>query len=444
MRAWIGMVVMVVVAACGGSDSTDDGAALSGIAPASGFVARTARVQISGDGTAWSDGVRVSFGQGVTVDAVAVASPSALLVDLTIDADATVGTRDVTVSEGGASHLLAGGFAVESPIDVIVDGTLAQGSLAFVTIRNRDQEHPFDVTNDGLGYINLALDAPPGTELAIRDVTPLAIEAVALIDVGAVPGAIAVTSGPPGRMLAFPGGSFDVAPRRAQPLGDGPVTAIEDAPFASALYELVPGTPPAAVIAEALADDPDANGRLIILPASGKHADRLALAPAYREILTTAEPKLYAIYYDNSGKAGYSYRVGARTAHLPAPVVETTAPNDTGAAAQSLALPGYFAAATLATATDVDVIKVAVPASAAGKQLHVLTAGDPLTDLVCEVFTDAALTTSLGGPSDDADFAENWLTPSIPANTTTLYVKLWASPGYAAAHKSYAAAIWVQ
>ena len=136
------IVVMILgLAGCAGTDPS-----ASGVFPTAGFLGRSVRVEISGDATAWGASSKVSFGEGITVDSVTVASPTALFADITIADTAPVGLRDVVVT-GGDNVTLKQAFEIESPITITLRGSLAQGSIATVDVVNHDFDTPFDTTS---------------------------------------------------------------------------------------------------------------------------------------------------------------------------------------------------------------------------------------------------------------------------------------------------------
>jgi LPXTG-motif cell wall-anchored protein len=66
------------------------------------------------------DGVTlVSFGDGIAVNSVQVDSPTQITVEITIDKDAEVGPRDVSVTTAGGTESLPDGFSVEKTDDSI-------------------------------------------------------------------------------------------------------------------------------------------------------------------------------------------------------------------------------------------------------------------------------------------------------------------------------------
>ncbi len=106
------------------------------------------------------------------------------------------------------------------------------------------------------------------------------------------------------------------------------------------------------------------------------------------------------------------------------------------------ALPGPSLPATLnslqlPTQADVDWFLFAATAADVGKVVHVQTtsSGVPPCDTVVEVFAGAscAALSSLGGPSDDLDYSENWLSTPIAA-AGPIWVKVsYSSFGFSSA-----------
>lgn len=84
-----------------------------------------------------------------------------------------------------------------------------------------------------------------------------------------------------------------------------------------------------------------------------------------------------------------------------------------------VAAPAMIAPLELTDTLDVDWFRFEANASDVGKVVHVVTTstGTPPCDTVVEVFSGAtcAAATSLGGPSDDANYSENWMSDPIPA-----------------------------
>lgn len=116
--------------------------------------------------------------------------------------------------------------------------------------------------------------------------------------------------------------------------------------------------------------------------------------------------------------------LAAWPASIAAPDLEAE-PNDACAQAQPINAPVFTGTYTLSSAADVDWFVLPVDANDVGKVVHVVTsAGQNNTDTVVEVFggTCAGLT-SLGGPSDDFGYHEDWLSTPI-TQSGSVYVKV--------------------
>jgi hypothetical protein len=96
---------------------------VSGITPANAFLARSGEVTISGYGTKWTSATTVDFGADITVDKITVASPTALVVNFTVDSTAALGPRDVKVKDGANTESYKGAFSLLSPIALTFRGT---------------------------------------------------------------------------------------------------------------------------------------------------------------------------------------------------------------------------------------------------------------------------------------------------------------------------------
>ena len=137
--------------------------------------------------------MQVSLGEGVTVDSVTVASPTALLVKATADSAAELGVRDVTVDELS----FTGAFELASPVQVqAMQGQVAQGSVVMVKLQNLDFANPFDTTTTGDGfftpleYVNIAVTAGTGATAQISSVEPYSMDILLLTDVTAAAGVV--------------------------------------------------------------------------------------------------------------------------------------------------------------------------------------------------------------------------------------------------------------
>jgi hypothetical protein len=89
--------------------------ALTTVAPAAARQGRSLTVTITGSETHFSQGTSIaSFGEGISVDQLSVASATIAYATVTIWQAATVGPRTVTMTTGGEVASLASGFAVQA------------------------------------------------------------------------------------------------------------------------------------------------------------------------------------------------------------------------------------------------------------------------------------------------------------------------------------------
>ncbi len=409
------LVLLLGATACGGTDPS-----ASGVFPSAGFLGRSVRVEISGDATEWGASSKVSFGEGITVDSVTVASPTALFADITIAANAPIGLRDVVIT-GGDNATLKQAFDVESPITITLKGNAAQGSVALVDVVNHDFDTPFDTTSTGDGlfsplvFTGITALAGTGVRVQISDVSPYSISAALFIDTDAKSGPLTFSSGPTDDVTAFPlGADLAIAARTAMPLTAG-TNAIGAAtkPYESYLYEYTPAAVPSLARFQA-ATAGDGAPRLAILPASG-HFDDLLGQGADKRVIAKTATKFYVIMYDLSGVIGSS-TLRPTSLTLTAAAAETE-PNNTAVTGNTLTLPAFIEGATLSSDLDEDWFKLTSAAGDAGKKIHVLTlAGDDFTDTVVDV-KNAAGAVSLGGPSSDSNYHEDFTSTAIAAST---------------------------
>ena len=424
---------LVASAACG-SDSKSAPATANAVIPADGFIGRKVRVEISGDNTTWTSAATVTFGDGITVGSVSLASPTDLFAEITIAPTAAEGLRDVTVTDGGTTTTLTQAFSISNPVTIKLEGTIAQGSIGLFTITNHDFENPFDTTSTGGGfspvvYTNLAISSPAGTTFQLSNVTAYSAAGTVFLDTTATSGPLTVMSGPAGGdIVTSPAPAITVAARTATVLMPGMAQqSTVTKPFDSALYELdIPAA--AATLARVKTTTTSATGKpiVILLPASGAWADEVASGASVAQVATAAT-KYYAITLDEQGNSGFAYSVTGATAAMT--VVNEVEPNNTVGQAQAAPamypalLTGASGSATLTDDTDVDFIKVTVPA---GKAVHVITLpGDAQCDTVVDVF-NATGQTSLGGPSSDSNYHEDFTSSVVPSAGTYL-VQITAS-----------------
>lgn len=193
-RILVTTIAAAVVAGCSGEDKTFKPKSLiSGVEP--NFIAsgRTRQVEIHGDFTKWEQGAiteaDVSFGDGLTVDSVQVGNEGFLLVTLIADADAALGSRDVTVD----GELLAGVFQVRPPFE-ISNATVIQGDYAVLDIIGHETDWldgRTEVVFDGDGIYQ---DGDDNFSIAFTEVVSESfIQAFVHVDPFAAPGPRTVT-----------------------------------------------------------------------------------------------------------------------------------------------------------------------------------------------------------------------------------------------------------
>jgi hypothetical protein len=433
-----------VLAACAGSDGAkgdkgdpgapgDPGAkgdpgngtpSLSALVPGHAFLERSVDVTIAGNGTTWADGVKVDFGPGITVDNVVVASPTAIVASVTIAVDAAVGKRDIKVGD----LVYKGAFDVESPLKLTTSGDVAQGSIFAVSAKELDVSTPFDTTTQGDGlftpitYPNLAISGATGIAGEAQNVSLFSVDALVLTDV-TIPAADAlfsIESGPLGDVTKS-SSTLTVAARTPEAFDLASPPSATLTAFGSKLYQI---TPPSG--ANFIDITPTgANQVFALLPQSGKWSEALTGISQGKQTLVadTTNPVYLITLSTQAGDVGFT------VATNPAPTKESE-PNDTSGMATALGTLPSSRWGQLPTTSDVDWYSFTAAPGDVGKTVHVVThAPDPKTDTLVEVFASDG-TTSLGGPSDDQGYHEDWTSTAIPA-AGTIFVKVsYSTFGY--------------
>jgi hypothetical protein len=463
--------VLFAIAAIGSGCGTDVKSSASGVFPAQGFAGRSLRVEISGDQTNWKDGATVSFGSGITVSSVEVASPTDLFADIAIDPSATIGKADVTVMSGG-TFTLKQAFEVTSPIEVQFTGDATQGALPAFKIINLDFDNPFDTTSatdpttGAMTYPNLTITGPAGVDFSsplVGGFTPTAyeIDGFALMDVDAMSGDLTVKSGAGSAAVTSTiTGGVTVTPRSATALTPGtPATGMIAALDDSALFSIPAGSgSPELARLDLTSTDANAQPTVALLGSSGHWSDFISAGAPYAFLPNASS--LYAIVFDGGSEAAYTVNV---TAHADAVTTaaegnDTTNGTDPGALAAS-ALPFEQTGGTLSSASDVDEISFTVTAaevSSGHNHAHILTdiGSDPATDTAVEVVDaqgNAYTDDGFGGSVIDgsqcslfgcSSLGEDTVTKALPAGT--YYLKVTAGQQYSTADKAYDALIWLE
>jgi len=154
-RAYL-LILGALVAACGSDGEQgppgDPGApgqpappgsgeSVSLVTPRYGVLARKAQITIAVDSLKLGANPTVSFGDnGVKITSVNVLNAAAIVADVEIAADAKVGPRDVTVTDGGKTMVATAAFEVVPALQTKVSGGKAeQGGLVRLDFVNRDR-----------------------------------------------------------------------------------------------------------------------------------------------------------------------------------------------------------------------------------------------------------------------------------------------------------------
>jgi hypothetical protein len=447
----LGFVLVVGLFAGCGTDPS-----VSGVFPAEGFSGRTVRVEVSGDATSWSSGATVSFGAGITVSNVAVASPTDLFADVAIDNAAAPGLSDVTVSSGG-TFTLTQAFEVKSPIDVTFQGDAAQGGLPYFTIVNHDFDNAFDLTADATGALaNLTITGPSGTTFKTdSSSTAYSLHGVCFIDGDAMPGTLTIKSGPAATAVTSTNGTVDIKTRAPTALTSGTPTSGSLMNVGDSLYYSMPAV--AGLVH--LTDSATGSGAQLvvaILPASGHWAEQIGSTFAVLPSAGTVN----IVMFDNGTASGYTTSLTAVSETLTS-AAEPAAPADNAiATAPTATLPYEMTGATLSSATTTDpgdYVKVVIDAAHATKKLHIIAGGtDPATDTALDFVASNGTTSMVMGPIDggsaggDGGFAcglEGLCNEEVligPFIAGTYYIKVTEGAAFDVSANDYALLAWFE
>lgn len=401
---------------------------ISLVTPNKVVVGRSAEVAISGFGTKWTAAARVAFGAGITVSNVRVASPTALLADIAVSADAAIGTRDVTVTEGAAVASYTGAFTVLPLFTVTLPVKATRGAMFAIVIHHNDPKFLFT------GAPALTLTPPPSAGGDLRTfvniTSPQDLVVQVFADFTAPLGKRSLTlvanRGTLRELTIERAEAFELTEKVELPLtDDSPAMGTLSEAYSGALFKYVPG----AAELRKFTFDTTASGKpyLFLLSSTGVYEDRLTEGPD--NVLATCPVEgCYVSAFDTSGTAGLPYVMKA-VAPPGGPEVE---PNDTLSTAQPLTLlpegnvgQVFVTSAQLSTLGDEDWFKLTLSTADVGKRLRVVTAGgDRLTDTQVDVQSSSGA--SLGGPSDDRVLHEDFTSAPIPA-AGDYFVKVYYS-----------------
>ena len=418
---------------------------VSGVTPPKTFLARTVDVSISGYGTSWSSTTKVDFGGAdIAVNKITVASPTALVVNISTSSSAALGPRNVTVTDGANTETFKDAFEVLSPVSWTFQGTLAQGTLLLATATVLDITTPLDTTqvpdpSNPFGTIpgNVAVTGPAGVTASAISATDFGATFELFVDVPTAAGMADLTlvSGPPGAMtnVSFPAPkSLNLAARTPTALTSGTATTGTTATiYATSLYSFTAPSASLSIVDFSVSTTSStATPALIVLPSDGKWADQVAAGqasagPASFTILSTTATPYYGVTFDGSGATG-PYSVSA-TSVAPGATAATTATDGTkGTAIVATKVPFVLTGGDLSQGTGNDWVKVTT--TTAMTDIHVQTVGDPLTDVAVTVYA-ADGTTVVGTPADPGTNVDT----TFPTTTAGVYYVAFSQGAYYAA-----------
>jgi hypothetical protein len=425
-------------------------AVLASVTPSHVFLARHAEVQVEGYSTDWSSANQVVLGPGITLTNLSAPAPNLLVVDFGVAPDAGTTPRDVTVVDPDGGALVdPGALALDPPVAMTFEGTLAQGSLLLAQLTVLDPSVALDTTYtvDPFGnhtYTELLPLLPPGVSATVLAATQYTADLQLFVDEGTTgPVDFDLLSGVPdgGDAFEFPlPDAMTLAARTPAALTSGAqLTGTVSSPYATGLYAYMPATAALAILDfSAGSTISSADPALLLLPASGRWSDELTGGALATWVSASTDP-IYAVYFDPTGTTG-AYTVGL-TATPPAATAAASAADATMAGAiQATALPFVLTGGQLVSTTSQDWIEVTTGPGDSGKQLHVQSAGDPLTFLDVTVYQSDGVT-SVGG-NENGGPVDARVGPL--AASSTYYVVFSAGAGFDPAHGGYVGVVRIQ
>ncbi len=438
----LGMVCgALLLAACGGDDGAQGAqgpqgepgpaggageSSVNGITPGRSFPGRTVRLSISAVNTAWTAAPTVAFDDAaIAVSNVSLASPTALVAEITIGENATLGEKTITV-DGNAYK----GFRVEPALDVAYAGSKAQGSVLVGAIRNRDVENPFSSVSDfDTGNVGV------GIGVSDDEIEPNLIQPLVFVDVDATGSAnVGVVDSFSG-LASYGAEPLSIEARAATPLPAEGAEIPLGGNFESKLYSYsLAGGENGAVVSFDVSAPATGSPWVLGLGPSGKWSDGetdLTEGAAF-VARPGASTTGYAVLVDAAGAGGYNVSVALESTPFEGKEVE---PNDSAATATAYtAAQKWFG--DLPSQADVDWYKITVPVN---NTLTVSTTGvefvtidsflGPLSvgvDTVIEIYGAADTETPIA-TSEDEDADETLTTAALPAGEYLIKV---TSEGY--------------
>ena len=426
-----------VTGATGPTGTFEGGSSIAAVVPDHVFVGRTHWVTIAGFDTNWtsdpSANYAVTFCAGVTVDTahLVLASPTAIVVPITVSPTATLGDCTVTVTTDGTPLTYTGGFSLESPLAVTGhSGDLAQGSLAYLWLQNIDFDNPWDNSQNSAGeYPYLQLTTIAGLKAYPVDVQPFTMVLELMIDVNATAGSrnVLIGSGDPSDPVAFPlSAAFTIAARTPQQLTPGtPVTGHLDTSSSSKLYVFTPTASDSHVYFTISSANANAAPAFWVLTSAGTWDAMVGYSNTFPWWTSGTSP-LYLVAVEGGDAANYDFSLLAAT--------DKESTNNTCATAMALTAPTRVVGQLLTDVNDLDWYKVDIGTSV-DRFLQVQTlAGDPTTKTHIAVYQGNCPTNDTDPPTAGlGEESAPWLTShpnegllmsSIAAISTTYYIRI--------------------
>lgn len=185
--------LLAFIAGCTGGDSFKPSANISHVEPNVVASGRSARVEINGNFTKWKESnivpEDVTFGAGITVDAVTISNPGLLFVDITVASDAAPGVRDIDVD----GEMAVGAFSVIAPFELSV-ASVSAGGYAFIEIFGNGTDWLAGLTNVTFGTDEIVVDGSDYyAQTGVAVVSPEYLQAIVKVDLFAVAGDVSVT-----------------------------------------------------------------------------------------------------------------------------------------------------------------------------------------------------------------------------------------------------------
>lgn len=385
------------------------GPSLSAVVPHFALTGAAHEIQISGFATEWKSATppTVTFGEGVTVSGVTVASPTALLVEIDVAATAAAGTRTVTVTDAGKSATYQSAFELVPPLSVEGTAQVSQLALTVVTVTNNDPG--FTLSTTGSDY---KVTAGAGLVADLWKVERDAFQVVVLANLDATLGTQDVvveatsTEGTT-RTVTF---GVNVGAAQIEDANTTQTAGSLTAPNTSKAYRFTMPMAGSYTVKSTWNDmtvmkDPN----FVVTTSSGSFGDIIA-RNSNPKFGGAAGTVFYVVVYTSETTGGFMLDF-TYDPTIPAVEVVDTEPNSTAATAQSVALPFETTAGNLEfTVDEHDFYKFTLAAGDVGKTVVITHLGGG-ADLQAEVLA-ADGTTSLG-VSGNLYFGNAFTSPAL-------------------------------